>query len=76
MIFSDKLLILAGQDENIAKITRNYLVGYSIGVPAVILSVGQQQLAYCKKDPNIVLAINILRRAGNVGLAYIFQKHI
>ena len=47
-------------DSNVAKYTQEYLDFYAIAVPAVLLSVADQQLAVATKDPHVTLGFTAI----------------
>lgn len=68
------LLKLLGQSDEAVEITDAFFKAFVLsgGVIATITSVSNQQTAYAIDKPNLVLAINVLRRVIYMGLAYAF----
>jgi MATE family multidrug resistance protein len=70
--FSGNIFRALGQDADITSIVNDYFRAFAMtgGVAFTLFSVSSQQTAYALDKRNLVLAVNILRRAVYLGFAY------
>ncbi len=71
LYFSSKPLFMAiGQNEEIATIASDYLISFSLAVPAILLLKSSELFVMAAKYPKLVLLVNMSNTAATAGLNY------